>query len=99
MQFRVDPEQIRDHSRDVFGYVTRLQAAKDAAETTMSTDAFGPMLAFFATSPPELATTTRDSLGDRTSEMDDAVDNLRSHANTHDTNDQNAVDNVIRTLK
>lgn len=99
MQFRVDPEQIRDHSRDVFGYATRLQAAKDAAETTLSSDAFGPMLSFFGTSPPELATTTRDSLSDRTSEMQDAVDNLRSHANTHDNNDQDAMNNVVRTLK
>lgn len=65
----------------------------------MSTDAFGPMLSFFGTSPPELATTTRDSLGDRTSEMDTAVDNLRAHAATHDDNDQNAVDNVIGTLR
>lgn len=99
MQFRVDPEQIRDHSRDVFGYATRLQSARDAAETTLNQDAFGPMLSFFGTSPPELATTTRDSLGDRTAEMEDTVDTLRSQADTHDNNDRDAVDNVIRTLR
>ena len=99
MQFRVDTEQIRDHSRDVFGYATRLGSAKDAAETTLNQDAFGPMLNFFGTSPPELATATRDSLSDRAAEMEDAVDTLRSHANTHDNNDADAVDTVLRTLK
>lgn len=99
MQFNVETERIRDHSKDVFGYAERLRTAKSAATTTLSQDAFGPMLSFFGTTPPAMATTTRDSIGDRAGEMDDAVDGLRNQANTHDGNDQNAVDNVTRTLK
>lgn len=99
MQFDVETGAIRDHSKDVFDYATRLRSARSAALTTLGQDAFGPMLSFFATSPPEVAASTKDSIGDRAAEMEDAVDGLRQQAATHDTNDQGAVDNVRRTLR
>lgn len=99
MQFDVETDQIRDHSKDVFGYAKRLQAAKAAATSTLDSDAFGPMLSFFGVTPPALATSTESSIGDREAEMEDVVQGLRSHARTHDANDQDAVDRVVRTLK
>lgn len=99
MQFDVETDQIRDHSKDVFGYAKRLQAANAAATSTLDSDAFGPMLSFFGVTPPALATSTESSIGDREAEMEDVVQGLRSHARTHDANDQDAVDRVVRTLK
>lgn len=98
-EYAVRPGQIRRLSYDVTQFDDRLRSAKAAATTTLSEDAFGPMLNFFGMDAPDIAVSLERSLGDRAAEMDDASQNLRNQATRHENSDAQARDNIVRGLK
>lgn len=98
-EYDVRPGEIRKLSYDVKQFDDRLRAAKSAASTTLSGDAFGPMLNFFGTTAPELAVSLESSLGDRATEMNDASQNLKNQAVRHENSDAGAHENVLRVIK
>lgn len=98
-EYDVRPGQIRRLSYDVAQFDDRLRSAKAAASTTLSDDAFGPMLNFFGVDAPDLAVSLERSLGDRTTEMNEASRNLKNHAVRHENSDAEAVNNVVKVVE
>lgn len=98
-EFDVRPEAFRTLSYDVTQFDDRLRGARAAASTTLSEDAFGPMLNFFGVDAPDLAITLETSLGSRATEMHEAAQNLRNQAGRHDNSDAEGVNNIVKTVK
>lgn len=98
-EYDIRPEAIRKLSYDVTQFDVRLRTARNAASTTLSGDAFGPMLNFFGVTAPDLAVALETSLGDRATEMNDASQNLKNQAVRHENSDSGARENVLKVIK
>ncbi len=94
MQYEVSPEGLRGHGSQVTAYENRVNQIADAAETTVTNDAFGLMNAWMTATVGLIARGTEGSIDDQAEDLGETAASLRTMAKNNETTDANASSTV-----